>query len=88
MKSIMLADACKAVTILANTDNDKWAEMYVNLRIDFFNKHCHGLVSSTAHGVNFFENIVMCFQDAELWTEKGVYGDNFRKLMTLNQNER
>jgi len=60
------------------------APMFVELKIAFMRHHGRGLVCSTIHGTEFFDNVVACCEGRLVWdkyVEKGEYGDNFRKLI-------
>jgi hypothetical protein len=66
-----------------------WAELYVNLRIEFHRLHGHKLITSTSHNAEFFINLLNCLNGAE-WDKKefkGEYEDNFRKLVEIGRNE-
>lgn len=57
-----------------------FAKNYVNLRLQFFRQFNPGYICSTSHGIDFFDNVKNCLAGEE-WTEKGEYGNNFRKLI-------
>ena len=59
---------------------DKWAEVFVNRRLEFAGKYGNGLIFSTVHGADFFDNVVDCISGMT-WEEKGDLGNNFRKLI-------
>lgn len=72
-------------SFLANVDkklksSNNFAVDYVNARLDFFRKFNPGYICSTSHGVDYFDNLRNCLA-GDSWTEKGEYGDNFRKLI-------
>lgn len=65
---------------LANTPGSVWALVFVELRMMFNRLYPHGLLS-TAHGAEFFDNVLA---GAAAWTEEvegGEYGNNFRKML-------
>lgn len=76
------ARACALVlSVLPAVQLGVW---YVDLKLWFFRKHQRGLICSTQHGTDFFNNIVACCEGRMVWDkdiEKGEYGDNFRKLI-------
>lgn len=66
-----------------------FAEIYVKDRMEFHRKFQKGLIFSTVHGANFFENVHDCLLGRK-WSEKdakgvellaGEYEDNFRKFL-------
>lgn len=63
---------------------DRWAVTYIRLRYhEFWPRYASGLIFSTTHGADFFQNLLDCLNGKE-WTKKdeaGEYGDNFRKLI-------
>lgn len=68
------------IEVLRVLKKEHWGPGFVNLRIDFARHWCDGLIFSTIHGTNFFENILACL-DGKPWDEKGEYGQNFRELI-------
>ena len=81
----MLEDAKAMVRALNSPYFDQhpklWGENFVELRIWFHRKHGRGLVLSTLHGIDFFQNVVDACEGRMKWKEEGIYGDNFRKLI-------
>lgn len=76
-----------AIRILGNTDKSVWAEKFVELKRDFYNKHQQGIICSTVHGLDWFQNIVDCL-NGKTWDKKehkGEYEDNFRRLIELGK---
>lgn len=73
----------EALIKLSTLKNEEWARTFCELRVEFHRKYSNGLVFSTFHGVDFFNNVINCLDRAE-WTEKGEYGNNFRKLIKNN----
>lgn len=65
---------------LKNCHKERWAEIFVARRIQFARLWSGGLIFSTSHGADFFDNVVACL-DGKEWDEKGYLGDNFRKLI-------
>lgn len=72
----------KSISILENTDSKNWAKVFVELKTEFWRKYAKGLIFSTTHGIDFFENVLNCLDGAK-WKEEGEYGDNFRKLIKM-----
>lgn len=62
-----------------------FAKNYVNLRLQFSRNFNPGYICSTAHGIDFFDNIRNCLA-GDTWTEQGEYGNNFRKLIQHLKN--
>lgn len=74
------AKACELVLSLAPKGH-RWAELFVDLKMWFFRKHCRGLICSTSHGTDWFTNIIGLAEGTMEWKEEGEYGNNFRKLV-------
>ena len=62
----------------------RWAELFVARRLEFARRFGNGLVFSTSHGAEFFDNVVKCIEGEE-WDEKGELGNNFRKLVDIGR---
>lgn len=60
MTESVLCSIARSTIILNNTDEDKWAETWVELRMSFWRQHCKGLVFTTEIGVEFFDIIWEC----------------------------
>ena len=60
---------------------EKWAEAFVNVKMEFFRCYGRGLISSCEHGVNYFDNVIGLCRGTLEWKEKGEYGENFRKMV-------
>jgi len=64
---------------------EDWAEKYVNFKLKFCREYFKGLIFSTAHGINFFDNVLGGkwpeFDPVTKVGESGELGDNFRKLL-------
>ena len=68
---------------------DEWAELFVLLKMEFFKKYQRGIICSSAHGTEWFQNILDCLNGKE-WDKKehkGEYEDNFRKLVEIGRKE-
>jgi len=72
----------------------EWAVLYVSLKMEFFKKFQKGLVCSTYHGLDFFNNLLNCLNgspwnplDGEGKSIKGEYESNFRKLVEIGKAE-
>jgi hypothetical protein len=63
---------------------NRWAEVFVKRRLEFAGRFNNGLIFSTSHGADFFDNVVNCIDGAE-WEEKGELGNNFRKLVDMGR---
>lgn len=77
----MLFFAKSAVVVLSNQPPTTWAALFVQLRIDFFRLFQRGLVTSTVHGLDFFQNVIDVIEGRLVWDEEGEYGENFRKII-------
>ncbi len=71
-----------AIDVLRVLRGESYAVAFVELRMAFHQHYGHGLICSTSHGIDFFENILA---GPEAWDEEGELGDNFRKLFKLNK---
>lgn len=77
----MKQDCEDIITLLESSTPSEWAELFIELKLLFYRKHCLGLIFSTVHGIEFFNNIIKCM-NGEQWTPDGEYEDNFRKFIT------
>lgn len=68
---------------LCNLPSSLYGMAWVEFRIGFARKFQMGprSTTSTAHGLEFFDNVVACCEGRMEWNEKGEYGDNFRRLI-------
>lgn len=73
------AIACQIALDLMPTK--KWAETFVELRMAFFRRFGRGLFASTAHGADYFRNVVEVCEGRLVWEEKGECGNNFREMI-------
>jgi hypothetical protein len=80
--------------LLNQTPIEKWAEVFVKLRLEFADKCSGGLIFSTVHGAEFFDNVVECYygepwfeSDEEKKGKKTELGNNFRTLIKRAQKE-
>ena len=84
----MLEYCLRAIALLKTYDNGKeWSEKFVELRIHFHRKHGHGLVLSTWHGTDFFQNVVNALNGIDIDEPKGEYRKNFLKLIEFGKQE-
>lgn len=77
----MLDSARAFAAALKVTPERWWAEVFVALKMSFFRQHARGLVCSTTHGLDYFDNVVAACEGRLQWDEKGEYGQNFRKMI-------
>ena len=77
----MLETARVYATTLSMVPQRVWAEVWVELRMSFHRCFGRGLITSTAHGIDWFENVIAACEGRLVWEEKGEYGDNFRKMI-------
>lgn len=77
--------ALLAIDLLNHCPKLEWAKTFVYLKIRFHYKYCHGLITSIAHGSDWFKNIVGCLDGTMTWDERGEYGNNFRRIIELNK---
>lgn len=75
------------VELLNRCSSNEFAEIYVTRRMTFAREYSQGLISSTAHGANFFSNLLSGkwpeYNPTTRDGESGEYGDNFRKLLKM-----
>lgn len=76
MNPTMMEYARVAKMQLEDVPKHLWAVWFVELRMQFSRRFLQG-PCSTAHGADFFDNVLA---GPENWTEPGEYGNNFRKL--------
>jgi hypothetical protein len=80
IESIKLLDTCEV---------KDFAALYMKRRIEVYNLYSKGLICSTAHGIEYFHNVIKYIDCPEEYkeTEKGKaeYETNFRKILTLNK---
>jgi len=76
-----------AISNLSFTRGKRWAEKYVELRMEFHRKHGHGLILSTWHGVEFFDNVLKALNGDMCKEPKGEYRNNFLKLIEIGSRE-
>ena len=67
----------QAIVTLENTQGRKWAEVWVEFRMDFHRKYTNGLIFSTKLGTEFFTDTKRFLENDDLLKpEKGeVLGD-------------
>ncbi len=71
--------AQQAILLLNSTGNKDWGKTFVDLYMEFLYKFKPKTLS-TAHGIEFFENILN-YHNSRDWPEKGEYGKNFRDMI-------
>jgi hypothetical protein len=77
----------QAIQTLTTSTGHKWAEEYVRLRMEFHRKHGHGLILSTWHGIDFFDNLLNAINLGGIEEPNGEYRNNFLKLVMFGINE-
>jgi hypothetical protein len=80
-RAAMIAEDLKVIAA------DRWAEYFVNKKMEFFRLHGKGLITSTAHGVDYFGNILQCAAGIMIWEGDGEYDVNFRQLVKELKHE-
>ena len=76
-----------AINLLNSANIKDWAVLFVNLRMEFARTYQKELITSTYHGIDFFQNVLDCL-NGKKWLEPGepeiksIYGENFRKLIS------
>lgn len=71
---------------LSECNGGDYANLFIRLYLDFFRTYGHGFITSTVHGLDYFDNILYCL-GGQKWAEQGEYGDNFRKMIELNKQK-
>lgn len=85
-RTASLREFCEdALAKLKEAKKEWWAAVFVKLRMDLQAQYLRGLVLSTSHGVNIFENILAGLNGVQ-WEEKGELGNNFRLLINCEKN--
>lgn len=67
-----------------------YGKTWVNLRMQFHRVHGHGLITSTWHGAEFFENVIFCIENNQLGFKdepQGELKENFKKLIAIGLKE-
>jgi hypothetical protein len=67
--------------LLSRAGTANWAAIFVQRRLEFAGRYGKGRLFSTAHGAEFFENVINCSLGLEQWEEKGELGKNFESLI-------
>lgn len=68
-----------------------WAVTFVRRRMEFHKKFSDGKIFSTAHGAEFFTNVLSCLNGAK-WNPdeeifpKSEYEENFRKMILRHKS--
>lgn len=74
-----------AIIILRLINGKQWASEYVRLRMEFHRLHGHGLIQSTWHGVDFFDNVLKELNGEDVGEPKGEFRNNFKKLIDFGK---
>ena len=82
---------------LAKLDGPEWAELWVNLRMDFHRKYCMGLIFSTRLSAEFFtiteaflqndEFLKVDRDEAAKGLKLGEYDVNYNKWLTQERQK-
>lgn len=81
LKDPMVDCAKGIVQVLSLAPRWRYGDLFVDMKIWFIRKHGRGLLTSTLHGTDFFQNIIDVAEGRLKWKEEGEYEDNFRKLV-------
>lgn len=77
----MVETAKACIHALELAPAERWAGLFVELKLAFCRKYSNGLICSTVHGVDFFQNVVDVAEGRLIWEEEGQYGENFRRMV-------
>lgn len=89
---MMRIDCEACIAVLESAAPYEWAASFVRLKMWFWRQYCKGLIFSTIHGPDFFQNVLECL-DGKRWEPDkdepvpGEYEENFRKFITLYRKE-
>ncbi len=76
------------VTLASFSDGTDYAETFCKLKHDCFKMYHHGLITSTVHGIDFFQNVVDFIDRPKDWLlqfdSKSEYEKNFVRILELN----
>lgn len=81
---------CKeTLDLLENCGSAEFAPLYVKRRNEAFQMFHNGLICSTSHGINYFNNVVNFIENPDGYKEtvsgKSEYEENFRNVLRNNQ---
>lgn len=85
--SDMRRDCVSIITLLERAPASEWAVRFVNYKMQFWRTYCFGLIFSTIHGADFFQNVLNCVDGLLKWEPDkdepvpGEYEENFRKFI-------
>jgi hypothetical protein len=82
----MKNDLNKIIDLLNKTSINDWSKVFVEQKIYFWKKYCMGLIFSTIHGADFFNNVNDCLTGTKTWKHDGEYEENFRKFIKHYKN--
>lgn len=73
--------------ILDTCESKDFAKIFVEAKSESFRKYHNGMIISTAHGVNFFKNVIQFWDNPELYCNKPeqTYEYNFVKIIKNNK---
>jgi len=83
-----LLEFAKNTEHLLNTCDPKdFAKIFVSAKSESFHKYHNGIIISTAHGVNFFKNVIQFWDNPESYCDKPdhTYEYNFAKIIKQNK---
>lgn len=73
-----------------NWAGSNWAELFVLRRMEFHRRFSAGLIFSTVHGADFFNNVLDCLNGASWRPDKdhtGSYEENFRRMIRCEREK-
>jgi hypothetical protein len=77
-----------AIAKLNSVSTAEWANTFVELRMEFHRKFSRGIITSTWHGTDFFNNVLFCLNGGDVNDLKepvGEYRTNFKKIIDIGK---
>ncbi len=74
-----------AIAKLKGVPDTEWANTFVELRMEFCRKFQRGIITSTWHGIEFFDNVLFCLNGGDVKEPAGEYKTNFKKLIDIGK---
>ena len=85
----LLKYSLDTISMLEKVEAKDFAALYVKRRAEVFVLFGNGFITSTAHGIDFFNNVIKYIENPNEYREtvngKSEYESNFREILKLNQ---
>jgi hypothetical protein len=81
--------ALNAILQLSGLAGPEYAKTFVELRVEFFRRFQGGLLTSTVHGAEFFENVLAYVDQPKTWLDQFANKNlelekNFVRILEIN----